>query len=113
MPNSSEYFLDIKAFEIWQRENCNNERDSEAFEKIVMKAIQNELNEKQRKILYLYYYEKLTMKKIAELLKISVPTVCDYLKRSRHKLYGCLKYAAELYYGREIIKQETECTYNV
>ena len=98
----NEYVLDIAAYGMWQRENCDNEKDSEAFKKIVTKAIQNELNEKQRKILYLYYYEKLTMKKIAELLDISVPTVCNYLKRIRQKLYGCLKYAAELYYGREM-----------
>lgn len=106
MPEAT--LLDRAAFEMWQRENCDNEKDAEAFKKIVTKAIQNELNEKQREILSLYYYENFTMEKIANRLGISTPTVSLYLKRIRRKLYKSLKYAAELYYGREMTIEEKE-----
>ncbi len=33
MPGGSEYVLDIAAFEMWQREDYDNERDDEAFKK--------------------------------------------------------------------------------
>ena len=100
MPSRIEYVLDIAAFEMWQHEDYDNERDDEAFKKIVIKVIQNELNEKQREILTLYYYNRLTQEEIAKLLNINTSAVCRYLKRIRRKLYGFLKYAAELHYGR-------------
>ena len=100
MPSGSEYVLDIAAFEMWQREDYDNERDDEAFKKIVKRVIQNELNEKEKKIINLYYYDRLTQEEIAKLSNVNVSVVCRQLKRIRRKLYGFLKYAAELYYGR-------------
>lgn len=104
----SDYLLDKAAFEMWQQESCDNETEVEAFKKIVKKVIQNELNEKQREILYLYYYDRLTMEQIAKQLNVNTSAICRHLKRIRRKLYGFLKYAAELYYGREMTIAEME-----
>lgn len=97
---TNDYVLDIAAFKMWQREDCDNEIDSEAFKKIVMKVIQNELNEKEREIVYLYFCDRYTLEEIAKLFNVSTVAIWKRLKRIKRKLYGFLKYAAELYYGR-------------
>ncbi len=64
------------------------------------RVIEIELNEKEKEILTLYYYDRLTQEEIAKLSNVNVSVVCRKLKRIRRKLYGFLKYAAELHYGR-------------
>ncbi len=44
------------------------------------------LPEKQRTVLYLYYYESFTLQEIADLLKKSINTVSSDLQRARKKL---------------------------
>ncbi len=106
MPDAT--LLDRAAFEMWQREDYDDQTDTEAFKKIVTKAIQNELNEKEKEILYLYFYEKRTLAEIAKLFNVSIPSIWNRIKRIKRKLYGFLKYAAELYYGRDMTIAEME-----
>lgn len=106
---ADETLLDRAAFEMWQREDCDNETDAEEFKKIIIKVIQNELNEKEKEILCLYFYEKRTLAEIAKLFNVSIPAIWKCIKRIKRKLYGFLKYAAELYYGRDMTIAEMEC----
>lgn len=45
-----------------------------------------ELNQKYRQPLYLYYYEELSIKEIAKVLRISETSVTTRLQRGRQKI---------------------------
>ena len=64
------------------------------------KVIKNELNEKEKKIVFLYYDERLTLEEISKLYNVSPSAIWKQLKRIKRKLYVFLKYVAELHYGR-------------
>lgn len=55
-------------------------KDSDLFQAVM------DLPEQHRTVLYLFYYEELTVKEIAELMKLSVTTVTSRLHRARKRL---------------------------
>lgn len=102
-PNTTDYPLDLAAFEAWQREQYAQENeDPERFARLVKKCIQNELDESEQTLVRLYYYEHRTLREIARFLGVHLSTVSKRLNAVRLKLYKYLKYAAELHFGREM-----------
>lgn len=55
-------------------------------------AVAEELTERQRELIYLYYVEEKSMTEIAESLGLSPSTVSRTLKRGRTRLRKYLKY---------------------
>lgn len=99
--NNNEYPLDRVAFEEWQREQCTQESDDpERFKRLVKKVIQNELDESEKTLVRLYYYDRRNMREIADILSVDPSTVCRRLRNINRKLHMFLKYAAELHFGR-------------
>ena len=102
---TTEYLLDLSVFEAWQREQYNqdnDQRDPERFARLVKKVIQNELDETEQELVRLYYYEHHSMREIAEIVGSSRSSVCRQINKALNKIYTYLKYAAELYFGREM-----------
>lgn len=99
--NSPEYSLDAAAFEAWQRDQYTTEDDArERFDRLIKKCIQNELDESEKELLRLRYYERRKVREIAGIVGVDPSTVSRRLDAIQRKLYNFLKYAAELHYGR-------------
>lgn len=99
--NSPEYMLDAAAFEAWQRDQYTTESDdSERFARLVKKCIQNELDESERELLRLRYYEDRSVREIADIVGVDPSTVSRRLDKIQCTLYKYLKYATELHFGR-------------
>ena len=99
--NSPEYMLDAAAFEAWQRDQNTTESDHrERFNRLVKKCIQEELDESEKELLRLRYYERRKVREIADIVGVDPSTVSRRLGKIQNTLYKYLKYAAELHYGR-------------
>lgn len=99
--NSPEYMLDQAAFEAWQRGQYTEESvDPNRFFRLVKKCIQNELDETEKELLRLRYYERRKVREIADLVGVDPSTVSRRLDKIQCTLYKYLKYAAELHFGR-------------
>ena len=57
-------------------------------------AIGNELTERQRDCVQLYYGERLTMQEIADELHLTRGTVCKHLQKASARLSHALQYSA-------------------
>ena len=55
-------------------------------------AVEEELTERQRQLVEMYYLRQMTMQNIASELGITPASVCRTLKRARDRLERCLKY---------------------
>lgn len=58
----------------------------------VRRAINEELTERQRELVYLYYYKNMTMNEIAELVGVSQSTVSRTIKRGKGRMRKYLRY---------------------
>ncbi len=63
-----------------------------ALRRAVRAAWNNELTDCQKRCLDLYYRERHTMKEIAQIRGVSVPTVSRTLRRARNRLRRVLQY---------------------
>ena len=66
-------------------------------------ALEEELTERQRRFVKLYYIKQMPMQYIAEEAGVHVSTVSRTLKRARTRLKRCLKYG-----GQELLDAERE-----
>jgi RNA polymerase sigma-70 factor (ECF subfamily) len=66
------------------------------------RAISEELTEKERLTLELYYLRGIKMQEIARMLGVNQSTVCRNLSRAKGKLKRCLRYGA-----RELLDENT------
>ena len=60
--------------------------------RILLRAVENELTPRQKEILTLYYFKNYDTVQIAKMLGISHQSVSVSLRRSRLRLYRCMKY---------------------
>lgn len=88
---SSEWRGDMTVW-LHQQAEDNSERLARLHRNLPL-AMQQELTERQRQILLLYYHENRTMPEIAQLLGINCSTVSRTLSRARNNLYRHLRYA--------------------
>ena len=62
--------------------------------KFLRRAIGNELTDRQRDCVQLYYGERLTMQEIADELHLTRGTVCKHLQKASARLSHALQYSA-------------------
>lgn len=61
---------------------------------LLRRAIGNELTDRQRDCVQLYYGERLTMQEIADELHLTRGTVCKHLQKASARLSHALQYSA-------------------
>ncbi len=61
----------------------------------LMAALREDITDKQRQALLLYYGEGLNMREIGERLGVDKSTVSRNIKRGEHRLRRCLRYGAK------------------
>lgn len=77
-------------------QDTENEKENGEHARIVRmltKAVEGELTERQRDCVHLYYYEGKNVSQIAHQLQIGVPTASKHLKKARQRLSGVLRYS--------------------
>ncbi len=67
------------------------------------RAVMEELTDKQRQAIELYYVRQMKMQDIASLLGVNVSTVSRNIRRGKARLQRCLKYGA-----RELLEDGEE-----
>ena len=72
--------------------NSNNSEEYRKILKTLSKIIENELTEKQKICLKLYYHKNLNTVKIANQLGVYPSTVCRHIKNSKKKIKKIMKY---------------------
>lgn len=88
-----------------QFQKLSNSDNSEEYGEniqIVNSIIRNELTEKQRKCLTMYYRKNMNTVEISKTLKICPSTVWRHIKKAKNKVKDILKYS----YKSNIIKNE-------
>lgn len=81
-------------FEIYRSAvSGDNSGRREKMKEAVLKAMENELSDKQRQTLELYYFKEMTMQEIADELGVCRSTVSRSLSRARSRISRCVKYS--------------------
>ena len=63
----------------------------------LIRALREDVTEKQRQVLLLYYAEGYNMREIGEKLGVDKSTISRTIKRGERRLQRCLRYGAEAY----------------
>ena len=63
-------------------------------------ALREEVTERQKQVLFLYYNQGLTMREIGAALGVDRSTVSRTIKRGEARLHRCLRYGGEGLWGR-------------
>ena len=74
-------------------ENTNSEEISR-LKRNLIRAIQEEVSERQRQALLLYYVEGLNQREIGERCGVDKSTISRTIKRGEKRLQRCLRYGA-------------------
>lgn len=69
-----------------------NESDMKPIKKILYAVIENELTDKQKNVVMLYYFKNMSSTEIASKLSVTPQAVLRTLSRARVKIYSILKY---------------------
>lgn len=90
----SESLLDWDPSRIEQELNpgTSNSRQSKALHKTLHLVIEQELSDRQREVLKLYYFEHMTLREIAEKLGLAMSSVFRTLTRAENSIRNHLKY---------------------
>ena len=87
---SSEWIGDMT---VWLRANAgDNSEQMTRLRRNLRRAREQELTQRQREMVALYYDRGMTMPQIAERLGVSRSTVSRTLRRARDRLYRFLRY---------------------
>lgn len=87
---SSEWLGDMT---VWMRANAqDNSEQLSRLRRNLRRAREQELTERQREMVSLYYDQGMTMPQIAEQLGVNRSTVSRTLRRARDRLYRFLRY---------------------
>ncbi len=89
--NLGEKNRDLVAYCSFTSSNTNKS-DIEKMKHILRTALTNELTQRQRECIIMYYYENKKMKTIAKELSLSVPTVSRHIKAAQAKLKNIANY---------------------
>ena len=71
---------------------CTNQKKYKKILKVLPKAIEGELTDRQKECLVLKYYDNLSLNQIALALDIDRSTVSRHIKKARSRLYKILTY---------------------
>lgn len=75
----------------------DNSRELSRLKRNLIRALQEDVTEKQRTVLLLYYAEGYNMREIGEQLGVDKSTISRTIKRGERRLQRCLRYGAEAY----------------
>ena len=67
-----------------------NKKQLETAKKALQEVIQKDLTSRQRELIYLYYYQQLNNRQIANYLHLDESTISRTLKRARNNIYKAL-----------------------
>lgn len=67
-----------------------NKKQLETAKQALLEVIQKDLTARQRELIYLYYYQQMNNKQIANYLHLDDTTVSRTLKRARNNIYQAL-----------------------
>jgi len=72
--------------------DSEEKRHRALIKKTMMKIIENELTERQRQIIIMYYFRNMNIVSIADILGISPASVSVTMKRARNRIIRYMKY---------------------
>jgi len=75
----------------------DNSKELSRLKRNLVRAMREDITDKQREVLALYYGEGITMREIGDRLGIDRSTVSRTIKRGEQRLQRCLRYGAEAY----------------
>lgn len=76
---------------------ADNSREISRLKRNLIRCLREDVTEKQREAMLLYYAEGKNMREIGEALGIDKSTVSRTIKRGEKRLRRCLRYGAEAY----------------
>ena len=77
-------------------ENTNSDQLSR-LKRNLIRCIKEDVTERQRTVLLMYYSQGMNMREIGEALGVDKSTVSRTIKRGENRLRRCLRYGAEAY----------------
>ena len=77
-------------------ENTNRDQLSR-LKRNLIRCIKEDVTERQRTVLLMYYSQGMNMREIGEALGVDKSTISRTIKRGENRLRRCLRYGAEAY----------------
>ncbi|MEG2455806.1 MAG: sigma-70 family RNA polymerase sigma factor [Oscillospiraceae bacterium] len=74
----------------------DNEGQLQRVKRNLVRALREDVTQRQRQMLLLYYAEGQNMREIGEELGVDKSTVSRTIKRGERRLHRCLRYGAEM-----------------
>ena len=74
---------------------ADNSQEISRLKRNLIRALQEDVTQRQRQALLLYYAEGLNMREIGEQLGVDKSTISRTIKRGERRLRRCLRYGAE------------------
>ena len=78
-------------------EENTNAAELDRLRRNLLRCINEELTERQREFLYMYYVQRISQPQIARSLGLDASTVSKTIKRGEQRLLRCLRYGARTY----------------
>ncbi len=75
----------------------DNSSEMSRLKRNLVRCLREDVTEKQRTVLTMYYAQGLNMREIGERLGVDKSTVSRTIKRGEQRLQRCLRYGAETY----------------
>ena len=75
----------------------NNSREVSRLKRNLIRCLREDVTEKQRQMILMYYAEGKNMREIGEQIGIDKSSVSRTIKRGERRLQRCLRYGAEAY----------------
>ena len=76
---------------------ADNSQELSRLKRNLIRALREDVTQRQRQALLLYYAEGRNMREIGEKLGVDKSTVSRTIKRGERRLQRCLRYGAEAY----------------
>ena len=73
---------------------ADNSKEVSRLKRNLSRALRQDITERQRQYMALYYGQSMSMEAIAKQLGVNKSTASRTLKRGRQRLYRCLRYGA-------------------
>lgn len=87
-----EIFGDKSSIVLRQLQGVDNSREKERIKKTLARLMQEELTDRQREVVTMYFFEGKSLTEIGEILSLNKSTVSRHITRSKEKLKNALQY---------------------
>ncbi len=77
--------------------SADNSGEISRLKRNLIRALREDVTEKQRQVLLMYYGQGMNMREIGEKLGVDKSTISRTIKRGEKRLQRCLRYGAEAY----------------